>query len=397
MLISSSAMSATSARPLADLKVLDFTRVMAGPYAGRLLSDLGADVVKLEPPEGDITRIWGHAREGLSGFYTQQNAGKRNVCVDLKSAQGPGLVKRLAGEADLLLENFRPGVMARLGLAYEQLSQHNPRLIMLSVSGFGQKSPQAHRPAYAPVIHAESGYIARQAELDGNPPADPVFSLADSYSALHGLVGLLSALHMRERTGRGQHVDISMLRSFLATDDYMHHMLDEAPIDRLCGQIFEAPGGPLLISAQWKMLWFLAKRDFGVTAEDAGTQEARNANRQQAVRRWIESYSDRDELKRDLDRMELPWGDVVSSSDALVSPALGEAPVYGEIDDRAGGTRKVVQAPYVFSGAESGVRGAAPRRGEHNAEVLEGWLGMSADEIEALEKGGVLLREEVGA
>jgi CoA:oxalate CoA-transferase len=380
--------------PLSDLKVLDLARVMAGPYGPRLMSDMGADVVKLEPPEGDITRIWGHERGGLSGFYTQQNAGKRNICVDLRKPEGPELVRRLAEQADVLVENFRPGVMARLGLGYDILAERNPRLIMLSITGFGQSSPESGRPAYAPVIHAESGYISRHAELDGNSPTDPIFSLADSYGALHGTVALLSALHMRERTGTGQHIDLSMLRALVATDDYAHHTLDDdLPPERLGGQIFDAVGGPILVSALWKGLWHQAKTVFGLTADDGASFEEKLANRQAAVRRWVASYDSRDALKKDLDRAGLPWGDVRKMDEVLASPTLKARPPYAEVDDRAGGTRRVVEAPYVFSDASCGVRSGAPRRGEHNAEVLESWLALPREEVSALEHAGVLLRE----
>ena len=381
--------------PLSDLKVLDLTRVMAGPYGTRLLRDLGADVVKLEPPEGDITRTWGEDRHGLSGFYTQQNAGKRNVCIDLKSPEGPELVRRLADRADVVVENFRPGVMARAGLGYEALRERNPRIIMLSVSGFGQTGPETERLAYAPVIHAEAGYISRHAEMDGNPASDPVFSLADSYSALHGTIALLSALHMRERTGRGQHIDLCMLRTMVATDDYAHHLLDDAmPIERLGGQVFEAVGGPILVSAQWKGLWYQAKNTFGLKAEDGADMAEKFANRQQAVREWIASYEDRDALKRDLERAELPWGDVRGADEVLDSPTLKDRPPFAQVDDGAGGTRRVVEAPYTFSDASSGARGRAPHRGEHNAEVLREWLGLETAEIEGLEKSATLLAED---
>lgn len=370
---------------------------MAGPYAARLLRDLGADVVKLEPPEGDITRNWGEVRGGLSGFYTQQNAGKRNICIDLKSEAGPDLVRRLADRADVLIENFRPGVMERMGLGYKQLHERNPRLIMLSVTGFGQTGPESSRQAYAPVIHAESGYIARHAELDGNAPSDPIFSIADSYAALHGTVALLSALHLRGRTGLGQHIDQSMLRTIVATDDYTHHLLDESfPIDRLGGQVFDAAGGPILISAQWKTLWFQFKKVFGIQADDGANQHEKFANRQAAVRERIASYSDRDELKRDLERAGLAWGDVRQAKDVLESPTLKHRPVFTEVDDRAGGTRKVVRAPYEYSDTHCGVRGPAPHRGEHNAEVLMEWLSLGASEIAALAASGVLLRDSGG-
>src|SRR5262245_36342722 len=143
-------------RPLDGLRVLDMSRVLAGPYVGRMLADLGADVVKVEPPEGDVTRKWGRVTGGLSGYYTQQNVGKRDVCIDLRAPGGPELVRELASAADVVVENFRPGVMAQYGLDYATLSARNPRLVMLSISGYGQIGPEARRPSYAAVVHAES-------------------------------------------------------------------------------------------------------------------------------------------------------------------------------------------------------------------------------------------------
>jgi CoA:oxalate CoA-transferase len=387
----------TRDRPLSDLKVLDMSRVMAGPYGARLLCDLGADVVKLEPPEADITRNWGVKKNGLSGFYTQQNAGKRNVCIDLKTLEGPELVRRLADCADVLVENFRPGVMARIGLDFPTLRQRNPRLIMLSVTGFGQDGPESHRQAYAPVIHAEAGYIARHAEMDGNPPSDPIFSIADSYSALHGTIGLLSALHMRERTGVGQHVDLCMLRAMVATDDYSHHLLDDdLPPERLGGQVFDAVGGQILVSSQWKGLWHQFKTVLGVSAPNGANLEEKIANRERAIREKISSYTDRAELERDLDRAALPWGVVRSMTEVLDSPTLKATKVFAEVDDRGTGTRRVIQAPYEFSDAESGVRGPAPHRGEHNAEVLQEWLSLPREQIEQFLKSNVLLSDGEG-
>lgn len=376
--------------PLGDLRVLDLARVMAGPYAGRLLGDLGADVVKVEPPEGDITRLWGREIGGLSGFYTQQNAGKRNVCIDLKHPEGPELVRRLADRADLLIENFRPGVMGRLGLGFDVLSARNPRLIQLSVTGFGQDGPETHRQTYAPVVHAEGGYIGRHAEMNGDPPSDPIFSIADSYAALHGTVGLLAALHMRERTGRGQHIDIGMLRSLIATDDYTHHLLDDEPIERLGGQVFDAPGGPILVSSQWKGIWHQAKKTWGLEADAGASFEEKLANREASVRAFIAALPDRETLEKRLAEAELPWGDVRSPGDVLSSPTLQHVDLYAEVSDRAGGTRRVVQAPYVFSDADSGLRGPAPHRGEHNADVMSDWLDLPDAEIERLQADAVL-------
>src|SRR3954471_24263349 len=132
-----------SAGPLSDLRVLDLSRVLAGPYVGRMLADLGAEVVKVEPPEGDVTRNWGRVVAGLSGYYTQQNVGKQGICIDLRKDGASQLVRSLASRADIFVENFRPGVLKQYGLSYEELAPDNPRLLMLSISGYGQAGPEA--------------------------------------------------------------------------------------------------------------------------------------------------------------------------------------------------------------------------------------------------------------
>src|SRR5690242_20544433 len=199
---------------LNGVKVLDFTRVLAGPFASRILADLGADVVKIEPPEGDMTRLLGRKINGLSGYYTQQNVGKRSVCVDLMKPGAQGLMLRMAEKADIVLENYRPGVMASFGLGWDQLSAVNPRLIMMSISGFGQDGPERERASYAPIIHGEVGLLERQQFVDGTSgPRDFALSIADTYSGLHGVVGVLAALSYVQRTGIGQHVDMAMINA----------------------------------------------------------------------------------------------------------------------------------------------------------------------------------------
>ena len=195
---------ADSSYPLAGLKVLDLSRVLAGPFAGRMLSDLGADVIKVEPPEGDMTRLWGKVVAGLSGYYQQQNAGKRNICVDLRAPGAVALMLDLVRQADILIENYRGDVMGRLGLGYDVLNAANPRLIMLSISGFGKDGPEARRAAYAPIIHAETGLLSRIARQTGQPVIDQPLTVADTNAGLHGLVALLAAVIMRARTGLGQ-------------------------------------------------------------------------------------------------------------------------------------------------------------------------------------------------
>ncbi len=382
--------------PLAPLKVLDLSRVLAGPFAGRMLADLGADVVKVEPPEGDITRGWGAVRHGLAGYFTQQNAGKRTVCIDLEAPGGAELLLCLAQRTDVLIENFRPGVLERHGLGWERLHALNPRLVMLSISGFGASSPEAHRAAYASVLHAEAGIVARQAQLDTARLTDPVLSIADTNAGLHGLAAVLAALLLRERTGLGQHIDIAMLDAMLVTDDYAHFALDEVPIIRGGGEIWDAPGGPIMITGDFRDLWRVLTAELGVgdpTPPGAPLIDKIRLRRRAAAD-FYRSFPHRAALIAALEGAGIPWGDVRSTEAAFVSPTALARGTAVAVDDRGGGTRRVVQSPYRFSGAQSGVRRGAAYRGEHNHEVLVDWLGAAADDIAKLEETGVLLAEE---
>ena len=381
--------------PLAGLRVLDLSRVVAGPYAGRMLSDLGADVVKVEPPEGDISRVWGEKRHGLSGFYTQQNAGKRNVGVDLRVDGASQTLIALAAAADVMIENFRPGVLDRLGLGWDVLRPANPRLILLSISGFGQEGPESGRQAYAPIVHAESGLISRQAILDADRPSDPVLSIADYDAALHGLVAVLAALHMRDHTGVGQHIDIAMIDVMLATDDYAHHALDGSPLVRLGGELWEAPGGPIMVAGVLQNTWGVLSRAYGI--EDptpaGGDLEAKILHRRRALVEWFAGFDDRAKLISALEAVGLAWANVRASEDAFDGPTARARGTAVAVDDRGGGTRRVVQSPYRFSDATSGLAGGAPYLGEHNAEVLTDWLGWTPERIADLERTGILLQE----
>src|SRR5437764_389410 len=201
----------THPRPLDGLRVLDLSRAVAGPFAGRILADLGADVVKAELPGTDVTQAFGKVIRGRSGLYSHVNAGKRSILLDLHQ---PGDVARLldlAAACDVLVENFRPGVLDRFGAGWPALSAVNPRLVMLSISGFGREGDDAGRAAYAPVIHAEAGLIGRQAAITGDPPADIAFALADALAGLHGTIAILAALRLRDRTGTGQYIDLRLL------------------------------------------------------------------------------------------------------------------------------------------------------------------------------------------
>ena len=382
--------------PLEGVRVLDLSRVLAGPYAGRMLCDLGAEVVKVEPPEGDVTRQWGKSIAGLSGYYTQQNVGKQSLSIDLRRAGAPELTRRLAARADVLVENFRPGVMAQYGLAYADLAPLNPRLVMLSISGFGQVGPEAARQAYAAVVHAESGIVQRQAQRHGGEPHDPPLSIADMNAGLHGLAAVLAALYAREHTGLGQHIDIAMTDAMLATDDHVHLALDRLEDMRgFVNETWETAFGHIVVPGDFRWIFRQLSERCGLvddTPKDAPLA-IKIESRRRAVRAFIRGCPDRATLFAALTKAELPWGEVCTTADALDSPTSRHRQTVVETDDRAGGTRRVVQSPYRFSAARSGVRGPAPQRGEHNRSVLKAWLALEEPELAKLEADGVLLSE----
>ncbi|MEQ9003379.1 MAG: CoA transferase, partial [Pseudomonadales bacterium] len=205
---------------LKDITVLDLTRVVAGPACTRTLADLGAEVLKIEPPNGDLMRRGVPKRGGVALGYAQQNAGKRHLCVDLTQETGQTLVRRLADQCDIVVENYRPGVAARLGLGYELLRQSNPALIYCSISGYGQEGRASRRRAYAPIIHAELGLIELNARERGTPPLPEAISHADFAVSAQATAGILAALVQRLQTGRGQHVDVSMAETMLAMNEW---------------------------------------------------------------------------------------------------------------------------------------------------------------------------------
>ena len=383
--------------PLAGLKVLDLSRVLAGPFAGRMLCDLGADVVKVEPPDGDITRLWGRVVANLPGYFSQQNAGKRNICIDLRAPGADALVHELVAAADILVENYRPDVMPRLGLGYETLRKINSRLIMLSISGFGQGGPESHRAAYAPIVHAEAGLLHRQAQRGGIPVTDLPLSVADTNAALHGLVGVLSAVIMRKRTGVGQHLDIAMLDATLATDDQVHYALENAEgSGPLANDIWETGAGSILISTDFRLLWKLLTTRLGV--KDPTPEGADLATkirlRRATVKARMAALNNLEEVEALMRDLNLAWGQVRDPATLPQQPTLMARGAIVQIDDRNGGTRPIIQSPYRFSAARSGVRGPAAHRGEHNSAVLADWLGKSPGDVAQLIESAVLLNSE---
>jgi CoA:oxalate CoA-transferase len=374
---------AAAPAPLPAWRVLDMSQAISGPYAARILADLGADVLRVEGPRTDVTEHFGAVRDGHSGMYAQMNAGKRSVGVDLAAPGAVDLVRRLATTADVLIENFRPGVMDRLGLGYDRLSAASPRLVILSITGFG---PDSARRALAPVIHAESGLLARQAELDERAPTDLPLALADTVTGLHAAIAVLAALHQRDVTGRGQHISLSMLAAIAASDDHAHAAIDgSAEPYSSRGTIWAAPGGPLLIAAPPKHAWvMLSRRGLIRDPAPSGSDLPTKARlRQQAIQDWMNGFADRASLLAELEKAGIAWANLSESTDVFTG---------GAHTARLPGTdRRVVAMPYQFSAASAAVRRGVARRGEHNTDAVADWLGLDSAAIQALAEGGVLL------
>lgn len=385
--------------PLAGLKVLDFSRVVAGPYATRMMSDLGAEVLKVEPPEGDVSRKFVKRETGVAGSYLQLNIGKKNICIDLKADGATELIHKLATEADIVVQNFRPGIMEKFGIGWDDLSRVNPRLVMLSISGYGQNGPEREKAAYAPVLHAETGLIARQAQMSGAHPTDIQFAMADSYSSLHGIIAILSALRTLDQTGEGQHIDLAMLNVLHSADDYAHYALDDIWPKGPETLVWEAPEDrQVLITGDMKWMWLLFSTKDGLqdpTPEGADIH-TKVRLRREAMEHHIRSQASFDALTAMLDRLNLAWGEVHPfGPDVYDQPSIKSLGTIVDVTDDAGQARRTVQSPYRFSKSQSGIDSTTKiaKRGEHNVAALRDWLDLTESEVAALSEAGTLLSD----
>ena len=356
--------------PLAGLKVLDFTRVVAGPYATRMLSDLGAEVLKVEPPEGDVTRRLGSQGDRLSGYYLQQNIGKRNICVDLKAPGARELILKLAATADIVTENFRPGVMAKFGIGWNDLVKVNPGLIMLSIS-----------------------------EMANAKPVDIQMSVADSYSSLHGIIAILAALRVRDQSGEGQYIDMAMTSVLHSVDDYAHWVLDDNWPKPEENSVWDAPEGRrILIAGDMKWMWAMFSTQDGLAdpTPDGADIETKVRMRREAMERHMLDHDSFDALTATLDRLNLAWGEVQPfGAEIYEQPSVRALGVVVNVKDEAGHARRTIQSPYRFSKSKSGIDGDSKtaKRGEHNVAALRDWLDMDESEISALAESKALISE----
>ncbi|QPF87264.1 CoA transferase [Bradyrhizobium genosp. L] len=382
--------------PLEGLRVLDFSIMLAGPYCARLLADVGADVIKIEPPEGDDMRLRTPLRDGHSTYFGQLNAGKRSLALDLKNADAIKLVHQLVAETDILVENFRPGVMDRLGLGYEALRVINPRLIYCSISGYGQSGPAAERAAYAMIVHAESGLdqsLARYAG-DRERPASGAIFVADVLGGIFGYSAIQTALVQRTRTGEGQRIDVALMDCML---NLLVYELQEAqfpiraprptygPVRTRDGDILIAPVTP---------------RNFSALCEVTGQAEltsdprfatipARGANwtaMMQVIEKWTERHTVRECIDA-LDRAGVPCAEYRTPGAALSDPHLVQRGAFAKVTDGAG-EFVGVNAPWKMSAADTTIGNEVPAIGAQRDEVLTRVLGLSGEAIARLAETG---------
>jgi len=383
------------AGPLTGVRVLDLSRVIAGPYCTRVLADLGAEVIKVEPPEGDQSReIAIRSDAGHSALYTFANVGKRCVGIDLGAEGATELVLALVGVCDAVVENFRPGVLDRRGLGWEAIHAANPRAVLLSLNGYGSDSMWSHRRAYAPILHGVAGILRDQAEFSGQPVTQINEAHTDTTTSLHGAIALLAALRVAEATGRGQRVEVPMFDATLSTySETGNALLDEVDTRRMNPLYDAGPLGVLACAGPEAHIWTRVSRTHAELEDPTppGSDIPTKARlRRRALEAWMASQPDAETLEKKLAQAGIASGPVVTLREALEGELARERDLLVQVDDNRGGRRAVVRAPARFSESQNRVRGRAPRRGEHNAEVLGSLLGYDADRVRALEEAGVL-------
>jgi crotonobetainyl-CoA:carnitine CoA-transferase CaiB-like acyl-CoA transferase len=400
-----------SKRMLEGYRVLDFTQVLAGPTTARYLAEMGAEVIKVEfAPNGDISRGVPYLRDGRSGYYVQQNLGKKSLCLDLKDPAGAAIIRELIPKMDVMLENFAPGVIARLGFAYAVVRTLNPKIIMCSISTFGQSGPLAFRPGYDFIGCAYSGVMSMIGHPD-RPPVIPQVGVGDISTGVHALSAILGALLHRERTGEGQFVETSLLDCYFSYNDMtVHtsslsggtirprrngaHHFAVAPLG-----VFNGKSHSILIMAstehQFVYLCRAMSRPELATDPRFKTNAERMAHVDELTRLiqdWFDSMSSDEEVFRLFDEHRVPYAPVLTIEEAMAHPHLRERGTVRTINDRFLGEFEIPGFPLRFSEFPRHPQLDAPTLGEHNEAVLHEYLGYSPERIATLVAQGVLHR-----
>jgi len=367
------------AAPLAGLKVVELARILAGPWAGQTLADLGAEVIKVESPAGDDTRAWGppfieRGEDRTAAYFHSCNRGKASVAVDFRTEEGQARVRELVAEADILIENFKVGGLAKYGLDYASLSKLNPGLIYCSITGFGQDGPYAHRAGYDYIIQGMSGFMSITGDPDGQPQRAGV-AVTDLFTGLYSVAGILAALHQRERTGKGQHIDMALLDCAVAAtaNQAMNYLATGTPPGRTGNyhpnlapyQVFDCADGYIIIAtgndAQYQRLCRVLGCDDLAEAPDYLRNADRVANREAliaALTARTVTFSKADLLAA-CEAEGIPAGPINDLSEVFEDPQVKARGMRVELDGVPG-----VRGPFRFSDAELALERPSPKLGE---------------------------------
>ncbi|MFC4314545.1 CaiB/BaiF CoA transferase family protein [Steroidobacter flavus] len=398
--------AANWAGPLQGVRVLDFTRVLAGPAAALALADLGAEVWKVEPPgTGDDTRLFPPFRDDVSHYFLSVNRGKKSIVIDLKTEAGVALAKDLAAKCDILIENYRPGVMDRLGLGYEALSAINPRLIYCAISGFGMTGPLRDRPSFDIVLQAMSGAMSVNGEMGGAPMKLGI-PLGDLVGGVNGPIGILAALYERSVTGRGRLIDVSLLDGMFGMLGYLAQLAfftgqDPKPQGSQHPNLvpygtFPARDGSIIIACLTNSFWgrICAALDMPQFINDPrfDTLERRRDNRNQ-VNELIATFTRHRTVQELVDLLtehEVPHAPILGIKDALAQPQAVAREMVVETEHEVLGKIPIVNRPIKFPGDAQPVPEAPPVLGQHTDEILRSVLGLTSEQIDQLRSAKVV-------
>jgi crotonobetainyl-CoA:carnitine CoA-transferase CaiB-like acyl-CoA transferase len=394
---------------LAGYRIIDFTQYLAGPSATRLMAEMGGEIIKVEmAPFGDPSRAFPYRKNKRSAYYVQQNRGKKSLCVDLKDARSKEVIRDLIKQCDVLIENYAPGVIERLGFGWEVVRELNPKLVMCSISAFGQTGPLSHLSGFDYIAQAYAGVTSVIGEPD-RPPSLPMLAIGDVTTGVHAACALGFALLDVHRTGVGQHLDISLL------DCYFHHhemnvqaysASGGAMVPRRAGPhhyavaptgIFRGPEGYIMILAllhQWPVLCKAMGREDLIADARFKTNELRVANQKELIaliEGWLQSFPTDAAAIAALQAVRVPVAPILTVAQAVAHPHHRARGTVRTVSDRMLGEFDIPGMPLRFSNHPELPPLQAPLLGEHNAEILTGLLGYGAAQVAELEQGGVLV------
>lgn len=403
---SSAGFPVSSRRPLDGVRVLDFSHALAGPYCSLLLADYGADVYKLEPRDGDMGRGWGPPfAGGMSHFFLGLNRGKKGLSIDLKHPDGMELCLRLIDRMDVLIENFRPGAMDRLGLGYEAVHRRNPRLVYCSISGYGQEGPSRDEAAMDLVVQSSSGLLSMTGTAAGESTRCG-YGVTDTTAGLFSVIGILMALRARETTGEGQYVDVAMLDGMISTmsSNYMSY-LGSGVVPRPMGtsfptvvpyRVYQTADAGLAIAVGSEKLWSVFCKamglhdlekhpDYATNPDRIAHREALDALlgevfRQKPVREWVAT----------LRRAGVPCSPVRNFREVAEDPQTEVRRMFPTLDHPTAGPHRVTGTPVKLSATPGSPTTPAPLLGQHTREALAGLLGLDQERIGDLLERGVV-------